>query len=88
MRAAARDPVGLVVAFLSELLLAQAEDGFLARQISARTFGSPPTSVEAVVLGEPFDPARHTSRTEVKAITLHALRFEPERGRARVIVDI
>jgi SHS2 domain-containing protein len=87
VRAEARDPTGLVVAFLSELLL-QADDGFLARRIVARTRGTPPTSVSATVLGERFDPARHTARTEVKAVTLHELRFDPERGRARVIVDI
>jgi SHS2 domain-containing protein len=88
VRAVASDPTGLVVAFLSELLVQHAEDGFVARQITARTRGSPPRSVEAVALGEPLDLARHTSRTEVKAVTFHALVFDPARGRARVIVDI
>jgi SHS2 domain-containing protein len=39
-------------------------------------------------VGEPFDPARHTAGTEVKAVTLHRLSVDLERGRARVIVDI
>lgn len=85
--ARANDPAELVVAFLNELILL-AEDGFLAREIRATTAGEPVTSVEAIVRGEPFDAARHTSRTEVKAVTLHDLSFDPARGRARVIVDI
>jgi protein archease len=88
VHAEARDPSGLVVAFLSELLLLYADDGFVARKITARTRGEPPTSVSATILGERFDPARHSARIEVKAVTLHELRFEPEHGRARVIVDI
>jgi SHS2 domain-containing protein len=88
VRASAADPSGLVVAFLTELVLLHAEDGFVPRQIRARTTGTPPTSVEAVCLGEPFDPVRHRARTEVKAVTLHQLRFDPRTGHARVIVDI
>ena len=88
MRARAGDPASLVVAFLTELLLAYADDGFVARRLRVRSRGSPPTSLEAVALGEPFDPARHIARTEVKAVTLHALVFDPAGGRARVIVDI
>ena len=87
VRAEAPDAAGLVVAFLSELIVA-ADDGFVARRIRARCTGSPPTAVTATVEGERFDPARHPARTEVKAVTLHGLRFDPARGRARVIVDI
>jgi SHS2 domain-containing protein len=86
--ATGRDAPGLVVAFLGELLLLQAADGFIGRTIRVRALGSPPTSLVASVAGEPFDPARHPSGIEVKAITLHALAFDPVRGRARVIVDI
>jgi SHS2 domain-containing protein len=40
--------------------------------------------------GEPLDPARHELGHEVKAITYHGLRVEPEAGGwlAEVIVDI
>jgi len=82
------DPEALVVAYLGQLLLLQQVDAFLVRSIHARALGSPPTSVLATVRGEPFDPARHPRRIEVKAITLHRLRFDPAQGRARVIVDI
>lgn len=88
VRATASDAPGLVVAFLTELLVAHAEDGFVARQITARTRGSPPTGIEAVAVGETFEPGRHSARTEVKAVTFHELVFDTRRGRARVIVDI
>jgi SHS2 domain-containing protein len=78
----------LVVAFLSELIGLHDLDGFVAREIEVRPLGSPPTALVASLRGEPFDPARHPARTEVKAATLHLLVFDPARGRARVIVDI
>ena len=86
--ASGADPAELVVAFLNELLLLEETDGFLGREIHARAIGDPPTAVVASVAGERFDPDRHPRRTEVKAITLHGLVFDPTRGRARVIVDI
>jgi SHS2 domain-containing protein len=86
--ASGADPTALVVAFLSELLLLQQKEGFLAREIEVRPMGDPPTALLASVRGERFDPARHTAGTEVKAVTFHALTFDPGAGRARVIVDI
>ncbi len=86
--ASGRDPTELVVAFLTELVVLEQTDGFIGRDIRARPVGDPPTAVVASVSGERFDPDRHTSRTEVKAVTLHGLVFDPVRGRARVIVDI
>ena len=88
VRASADDPPALVVAYLNELIgLAQAE-GFLGRKVLARTLGTPPTAVLANVEGETFDPARHTSRMEVKAATFHDLEVDLRHYRARVIVDI
>jgi SHS2 domain-containing protein len=82
------DPTSLVVAFLTQLLQLHEPDGFLARAIEVRPLGVPPTALVASVHGEPFDPLRHSSRTEVKAVTLHHLVFDVASGRARVIVDI
>jgi SHS2 domain-containing protein len=82
------DATELVVAFLTQLLDLEETDGFIGRDIRARPVGNPPTAIVASVSGERFDPARHTSRTEVKAVTYHDLVFDPEHGRARVIVDI
>jgi len=86
--ASAEDAPSLVVAFLSELLLLEQTEEFLVRDVRVRTVGNPPTALVASVSGERFDPARHTARTEVKAVTYHDLVFDPARGRARVIVDI
>lgn len=78
----------LTVAYLSQLLLLEQEDGFLVREISARPVGDPPTSILATVRGETFDPGRHPRRVEVKAITMHRLTVDLAQRRARVIVDI
>jgi len=86
--ASGEDPTELVVAFLTELIVLEQTEGFIGRDIRARPVGDPPTAIVASVSGERFDPDRHTSRTEVKAVTLHGLVFDPARGRARVIVDI
>jgi len=86
--ASGRDPVELVVAYLTELLLLEAADGFVGRTIRVHALGEPPTSLVASLTGERFDPLRHRAGIEVKAITLHELRFDPTAGRARVIVDI
>ncbi len=86
--ASGTDPTALVVAYLSELLLLQQTEGFLARDIRAHPVGDPPTAIVASVTGETFDPRRHSTRTEVKAVTLHELTVDLVSGRARVIVDI
>ena len=86
--ASGADPAELVVAFLNALILLTETEGFIGREIHAHPVGSPPTAVVASVTGERFDPARHARGTEVKAATLHGLVFDPDRGRARVIVDI
>jgi SHS2 domain-containing protein len=86
--ASAADPDSLAVAYLTELLVLQQTEDFLGREIRARPVGSPPTAILATVRGEPFDPARHPRRKEVKAVTLHGLVLDLAAGRARVIVDI
>ncbi len=86
--ASASDPASLAVAFLNELLVLEQSEGFLVHDARVRTVGNPPTALVASVVGEPFDPDRHPSRIEVKAVTYHDLVFDPARGRARVIVDI
>jgi len=86
--ASGSDASELVVAFLTELIVLQSSEGFLVRDLRVRSVGSPPTSLVAAATGEPFDPARHAVRTEVKAATFHELLFDPARHRARVIVDI
>lgn len=86
--ASADDTAGLVVAYLSQLLLLETDGEFLGRVVTARPVGSPPTAVVVTVRGEPFDPVRHSRRKEVKAVTLHQLRVDLRHHRARVILDI
>ena len=83
-----RDRTELAVAFLTELLVLHDTDGFLGRRISARLSGRGPYAAVAAVDGEPFDPRRHSARTEVKAVTYHRLEFDARSGRARAIVDL
>lgn len=82
------DAISLTVAYLSQLLLLQSTEGLLVRSIEARPIGRPPTGLVASVSGERYDPQRHHLRIEVKAITMHDLEIDFERGQARVIVDI
>jgi SHS2 domain-containing protein len=86
--ASGADASALVVAYLTELLLLHDTEGFVARTIHVRAIGDPPTALVASLTGEPFDPARHPARKQVKAITLHGLVFDPAAHRARVIVDL
>jgi SHS2 domain-containing protein len=86
--ASAADPSGLVVAFLTELLLLEQTEGFVGRKVRARTVGTPPTAVLADVLGERLDATRHARRKEIKAVTLHRLEIGFDPPRARVILDI
>ena len=44
------------------------------------------TQLEAVVGGEPFDPARHRWRTGIKAVTYHDLHIVQEEGQWAVTV--
>ena len=88
VRASGTDATSLAVAFLSELLVLQQTEGFLVRELSVRTLGRPPTALVASAQGEPFEPGRHPTRKEVKAITLHEAIVDLGRLSARVIVDI
>ncbi|HTT25666.1 MAG TPA: archease [Thermoplasmata archaeon] len=84
----ADDPLGLAVAFLSELVVLFQVDGFLARSVRVRATGRRPLRLRAELAGETFDPDRHPRRIEVKAVTLHAAVFDPAGGLARIILDI
>jgi SHS2 domain-containing protein len=87
LRAKAADLPGLVVALLSELIVVEQTEGFVARRVTVRT-ANHGTSAEANAYGEPWDQARHDRRKEVKAVTLHQLRVTLHPPSARVILDI
>ncbi|MCI4325892.1 MAG: archease [Thermoplasmata archaeon] len=88
VRAHAPDLAGLVVALLSELIVLEQTEGFVARRVVVRATDRPSPSLEASVYGEPWDQDRHDRRKEVKAVTMHQLRVTQHPPTARVILDI
>jgi SHS2 domain-containing protein len=88
LRVSAGDPLGLAVAFLSELVVLFQVEGFLPRSVRVRSRNAPNPQLEAELMGELFDPERHPRRIEVKAVTLHRAEFDPGKGLARIILDI
>ncbi len=88
MRLTASDRESLLVDWLNHLLYLFDIDGFLGRdfQVDSLTAGS----LKARVTGETFDPARHPSRTGVKAATFHQLSIVPVKDgwEATVVLDL
>lgn len=84
----ADDAESLVVDFLNELSAVLQADRFLISQV--RVHSASETSLDAELLGEPFDAERHEYSTEVKAATYHDIRAAREGGgwTGRVILDI
>ena len=77
----------LLVSWLQELLyLLDTEDLIFGRfQVNLKDL-----ALEATAWGEVFDPAMHTMKTEIKAVTYHQLEVvEDDQGwKAQVIFDI
>ena len=88
VRANSPDVAGLAVALLSELIVLEQTEGFVARRVIVRARVRPTPSLAADVYGEPWAPERHDRRKEVKAVTLHRLRVSLDPPSARVILDI
>ena len=63
------DETDLFVNFLRECLYAWNGEGFLMKSCLVRQLTN--HSVKALLRGEPFDPARHRIKQEIKAITYH-----------------
>ena len=84
----AEDVEVLAVDFLSEVLAAVQAGRFVVARVSVEAIDD--GRVSARLLGEPYNPARHELRTEVKAVTYHQLRVarDGERWTARVILDV
>lgn len=88
VRARARDGPGLAVALLSELIVLEQTEEFVARRVIVRSQWRPTPSLVADVYGERWDQDRHDRRKEVKAVTLHRLEVTLDPPTARVILDI
>lgn len=78
----------LMVAWLSELLYLHEVEGLLFCDFSITEIDE--GTVSGVANGEEFDKARHSIKTEVKAVTYHQLEVKEHGGRwqAQVIFDI
>ena len=70
------------------MLYAWNGEGFLIKRCTIREVA--PRRLTALLLGEPYDPARHRIRMEIKAVTYHqASVSRTEAGwMARVVFDV
>lgn len=84
----AEDTEALAVDFLSAVLSAIEVDRFLVAAVDVPRADA--NSLTAELGGEPYDPARHELKTEVKAVTYHQLEVarEGDRWTGRVILDL
>jgi SHS2 domain-containing protein len=84
---AADDDIDLMHDVLTELLQLFAVDGFIWRDAAVEERGR---TLHVILRGESFDPNRHLSRGEIKAVTYHQLTVEnvSNEWRARVIFDV
>ena len=82
------DREALLVDWLNHLLYLFDLDGFLGRDFQVESLT--PERLKARVTGESFDPARHPSRTGVKAATFHQLSVVPVKDgwEATVVLDL
>jgi SHS2 domain-containing protein len=76
------------VRWLSEILYQLDGRGFVPRRVSVQRVDE--TGLSATLRGEQLDLARHSTRTDVKAITYHQLSVQESRQGVvlRVFVDI
>ncbi len=79
--------VDLMHDLLTELLALFTVEGFIWRDACVKEAGR---SLRVTLRGEPFDPARHAFRGEIKAVTYHQLIVEnsPDGWHSRVIFDV
>ena len=99
--AQAREPAGLLVAWLSEIVYLYDAEGWLFRDFDVTRLaaggapaGADPSrgsSLAAIGIGERFEPGRHQIKLLVKAVTYHQLALDEIRAgcwRAQVYLDI
>ncbi len=84
----AGDAAELMVKWLNEILFLLEMKGFFP--VAFRIEKVTAEMLRARVIGEPFDPERHSVEREIKAVTYHQLRVEKSDGvwHARIFVDL
>ncbi len=84
------DPEGLLVGFLSELIVLHETEGVVLAEFRVEFRDG--TSLKAVCGGEPFDPTRHADGTPVKGISYHMMEIENGDGdrpcQVQVLFDV
>jgi len=75
----------LLVDFLQELLFVQDLEDFVFSKFEVVTDGK---KLEAVCLGEKFDPGKHTKRSVVKGVTYHRLEFDDKESKVTLLFDV
>lgn len=87
---AAESSEALLRAWLAEILYYLNTERWLTARVKIDSFS--PTALSATLEGEPLDLARHCLGPEVKAVTWHRLRIEPDEAspwlRATLILDL
>ncbi len=88
----APDPPELVLALCRETLDAFQLDGFVTARLEIDVLTQPPEplSLRGRLMGERFDPSRHETQPEIKAVTRHGLVAEPTAHgwRAELLLDV
>lgn len=88
----APDPPELLLALSREILDGFQLNGFVPARLEIDTLTEPPAapSLKGRVIGEPFDPVRHETQPEVKAVTRHGLMAEATATgwRAELLFDV
>lgn len=88
----APDPPELLLSFAREALDAFQLDGFVPARVELDTLTPPPGPfvLRGRLVGEPFDPARHETQPEIKALTRHGLLAEQsgDGWRAELLFDV
>ena len=84
VRVSADDLLGLMVAWLSELLVLHETQNILLGEFQVRLDG---LALDGKAWGEMIDKGRHELKLAIKAVTYHRLTVDPERGVAEVIFD-
>jgi len=82
------DEADILVNFLREVLYLWNGEAFLGKECDIREVA--PRRLTAVLRGEPYDPARHRIKTEIKAVTYHqaSVGRTAEGWQGRVVFDV
>ena len=88
VEAEAEEPDELLVDWLSEIHYLFEGKGFAPAEVEIQEFAE--TRIRGTLRGEPLDREKHETRTAIKAVTYHDLKFErTDRGyEVRIVCDV